>query len=330
MKKKPRVVGFAGLLIGVLLLGGPPVLSAAEIFVTIGGGDRSGVYYPSGLAIARMLNAKRHEYGIRATVEATDGATFNMNAILAGYMDFGLTQSDKLYQAFNGLVEWADKGPQQELRAVFSLHREALTLVAAVDADINAMDDLRGKTVSLGNPGSSQHWTVTESLTAFDLDPNRDFDAIEVMASDAPALLADHRIDAYFYTVGHPSETIRKALSGERQARLIPIVGPGIDQLVATHKYYIQATIPVMQLYPDAAGQADVATFGVIATLCTSARVSVDVVYDLTKEVFDNLEIFRRQHPAFYQLTRKGMLEGLTAPLHPGALRYYKEIGLID
>lgn len=314
----------------LLFSAGATTSHANEVFITIGGGDLSGVYFPTGLAIAKMLNAKRNIYGIRATVESTDGATFNMNAILAGYMDFGLTQSDKLYQAFNGLVEWADKGPQRDLRTVFSLHREALTLVAAVDAGIHAMEDLRGKTVSIGNPGPSRHWTVMEALTAFGLDPKRDFDAIEVMASDAPALLQDRRIDAYFYTVGHPSETIRKALSGQRQARLIPIAGPAIDKLVSTRKYYLKATIPVMQFYPDVAGHPDVTTFSVIATLCTSAKVSADVVYVLTKEIVGNLGVFRRQHPAFCGLTMKGMLEGLAAPLHPGALRYYREIGLIE
>lgn len=317
-------------LAGLLFSVGGASLHAEEVFVSIGGGDPSGVYFPAGLAMARMLNAKRHDYGIRATVEATDGATFNMNAILAGYMDFGMTQSDKLYQAVNGLAEWADKGPQNELRAVFSLHHEALTLVAAEDADIYRIDDLKGKTVSIGNPGSSQHWTVTEALTAFGLDANRDFNAIEVMASDAPALMQDNRIDAYFYPVGHPSETIRQALYGAREARLIPIAGPAIDQLIAANSFFSKATIPVMQLYPDAARQADVDTFGVIATLCTSARVPADWVYALTKEVVGNLESFRQQHPAFSQLRRKGMLDGLTAPLHPGALRYYKETGLID
>jgi TRAP transporter TAXI family solute receptor len=330
MKRKPTMIRIVCFLACLLFSAAAIDSNAQEVFITIGGGDRSGVYFPAGLAMAKMLNAKRDVYDIRATVESTDGATFNIDSILAGYMEFGMTQSDKLYQAFNGLAEWAEKGPQQELRAVFSLHHEALTLVAAVDAGINAMDDLKGKTVSIGNPGPSQHWTVTDALTASGLDPKRDFDAIEVAASDAPALLQDQRIDAYFYTVGHPSETIRKALLGERQARLIPIAGPAIDQLISTHKYYIKATIPVMQLYPDAADQPDVSTFGVIATLCTSAKVPADVVDTLTKEVVDNLEIFRRQHPAFYRLTRKGMLEGLTAPLHPGALRYYKETGLID
>lgn len=142
------------LLAYMVLSVGPCDLQAEEVFVTIGAGDPSGVYYPAGLAMAKMLNAKRSQYGIRATVEATSGATFNLDAILAGYMDFGLTQSDKQYEAVHGRAEWEEKGPQQELRAVFSLHLEAVTLVAALDTGIHAITDLKGKRVSTGNPGA--------------------------------------------------------------------------------------------------------------------------------------------------------------------------------
>jgi TRAP transporter TAXI family solute receptor len=307
---------------------GPSGLRADEVFITIGSGDISGVYFPVGLAMARMLNDKRSTYGIRATVEATEGATFNIKAITAGYFEFGLTQSDKQYQAVKGLAEWSESGPQGDLRSVFSLYIEAVTLVAAVDVGIRTTDDLNGKRASLGNPGSSQHRTVVNALMAVGLDPRRDFNILNVMASDAPTLLQDNRIDAYFFTVGHPSETIRRALSSERQARLIPISGPGIVQLVLDNPYFVRATIPVSQLYPNERNHPDVATFGVIATLCTSARVPSAVVYAMTKEVLDNLATFRRQHPALNRLTREEMLDGLSAPLHPGALRYFREVGL--
>lgn len=277
-----------------------------------------------------MLDVKRSAYGIRATVEATNGATFNINAISAGYMEFGLTQSDKLYQAVNGLADWKNKGPQTELRAAFSLYSEPLTLVAAVDAGIRTIGDLKGKIVSFGNPGISRHQIVIDTLRASGLNSSRDMDQFDVMASEAPALLQDNRIDAYFFTVGHPSETVKNALTGKRVTRIIPISGPAIDKLVAEKPYYIKTTIPVNQLYPGIGSQADVATFGVTAILCTSTRVSSDVVYVVTKEVLDNLEMFRRQHPAFYNITKTGMLDGLSAPLHQGALRYFKENGLID
>jgi len=308
----------------------PDDLQAEEVFITIGGGDISGVYYPTGLAIAKMINSRRPEYHIRSTVEATMGSTFNLNAIMAGYMDFGLAQSDIQYHAVKGLVNWAKKGPQKDLRTVFSMHHEPLTLVAAMDADIQGIADLRGKRVSIGIPGFTQHRIVLDALKAAGLDPKRDISPQEVFASEAPAMLQDDRIDAYFFTVGHPSQTIRMALSNERKARIIPISGPDIDRLVAEHPYYIKSVIEVQWLYPELAGQLDeVATFGVVATLCTSTRASEKVVYTLTKVVFENLDEFRRQHPALADLTKEGMLEGLTAPLHPGAVKYFKETGLL-
>lgn len=301
-----------------------------DTFVTIGGGDLSGIYFPAGLAIAKLLNEQRHDHHIRAAVEATSGATFNLNAILAGYLEFGLTQSDKQYQAINGLAEWADKGPQTRLRSVFSLHHETVTLVAAVDSGISDIADLKGKRVSTGNPGSSQHRIVMDALEAAGLDPERDILSSRVTASEAPLLLEDNRIDAYFFTVGHPSDTIRRALSGKRKARLIPITGPAIERLVTHNVSYIGTTIPVKLLYPEAGEYSDVESFGVIATLCSSSAVPDDVVYAVTRAVFENLDAFRLQHPAFYHLTRAGMLDGLSAPLHPGAVRYFKEAGLID
>lgn len=330
MKKKITGILVVWIITCLLFSVGSSNSHADEVFIKIGGGDLSGVYFPAGWAIAKMLDVKRDSYGIRATVEATSGATFNLNAIMAGYMEFGLTQSDKLYQAVNGLAEWKDRGPQAELQSVFSLYRETLTLVAAVDAGIKTIGDLKGKIVSTGNPGSSQHRIVMDALKASGLNPNRDIEQFRVIASEAPALLQDNRIDAFFFTVGHPNEIIKKALSGERKTRIIPISGPAIDKLVDEKPYYIKATILVNHLYPGVETQTDVATFGVTATLCTSTRVSSDVVYMLTKEVFINLEMFRQQHPAFYNLTPNGMLEGLSAPIHQGALMYFKETGMVN
>jgi TRAP transporter TAXI family solute receptor len=330
MKKKLIITFIACFFAGGIFSALPDDLQAEEVFFTIGGGDFSGVYFPTGLAIAKMINDRRPEYHIRATVEATMGSTYNLNAIMAGYMEFGLAQSDTQYQAVTGLVNWAKKGPQKELRSVFSIHNEPLTLVAAVDAGIQSIADLRGKRVSLGNPGFTQRRIVVDALEAAGLDPKRDIYPQTVFASEAPALLEDNRIDAYFFTVGHPSETIRMALSSERKARIVPISGPAFDKLVAGKKYYIKMPIQVQRFYPGPENQMDdVATFGVVATLCTSSRVPEEVVYVLTKVVFENLEEFRRQHPALVNLTKEGMLNGLSAPLHPGALKYYKEVGLL-
>lgn len=329
MRKISISLVFTVLWMGILLDTLPASLQAEASFVTIGSGDITGVYYPTGLILAKMINDKREEYGIRAAVESTRGSVFNVNAIMAGYLEFGLAQSDKQYQAVKGLAEWAEKGPQRELRAVFSIHRESVCLVAAVDAGITTIADLKGKRVNLGNPGSGQYRNAIDALESAGLDPTRDIIVEKVIATEAPQLLQDNRIDAFFCTVGHPSETLKEAVSGLRKVRFIPITGPGIDRLISEKPYYGKDVIPVAEFYRSSENAANVDTFGVLATLCTSTRVPDQVVYAITKETFDNFDHFRGQHPAYAGLTKAGMLEGLTAPLHPGAVKYFREAGMM-
>ena len=329
MKKRIIIPLIACFVAGLLCNASPAGLQAETLFVTIGSGDFTGVYFPTGLSIAKMINKKQKEHGIRATVESTRASVFNVNAIIAGYLEFGLVQSDKQYQAVKGLAEWAEKGPQKELRAVFSIHHESVNLVAAVDANIKTITDLKGKKVNLGNPRSGQYQNSLDALEAVGLNPERDIYPEKVVASEALTLLQDNRIDALFCTLGHPSETLQEATSGERKVRFIPITGLGIDELIANKHYYTETTIPVAQFYPNAEDPVDVRTLGVIATLCTSSKVPAHVVYTITKEVFENFEEFKRQHPALMGLRKEDMLRGLTAPLHPGAMEYFKEVGLM-
>jgi TRAP transporter TAXI family solute receptor len=301
---------------------------AKTTFVTIGTGGITGVYYPTGGAIARIVNKKKDEYGIRCTVESTGGSVFNVNAVMSGDLEFGVVQSDRQYQAINGLAEWKDKGKQEDLRAVFTIHPESITLVAAVDAGIESIQDLKGKRVNIGNPGSGQRQNSIDALSAVGIDYKTDITAESVKAAEAPGLLQDGRIDAFFYTVGHPAGNIKEATAGARKVRIVPITGPGIDKLVADNPYYAKATVPI-SFYPGAENDADVETFGVKATFVTSAKVPDNVVYAITKEVFDNFEDFKKLHPAYVVLTKQNMLEGQSAPIHPGALKYYKEAGLM-
>ncbi len=295
-------------------------------FVTIGTGGITGVYYPTGGAIAKMVNKKKKEYGLRATVESTGGSVFNVNAVMNGDLEFGVVQSDRQYQAMEGLAEWKEKGPQKDLRAVFSIHPESVTLAAAVDAGAKDIRDLKGKRVNLGNPGSGQRQNAIDAFTAVGIDPEKDIIAEGIKASEAPGILQDGRIDAFFYTVGHPSGAFKEATSGARKVRFVSITG--IDNLLKKYPYYAKSVIPIA-MYPGAQNDADVPTFGVKATLVTSAKVPDDVVYAITKEVFDNFEEFKKLHPAYSTLTKEGMLRGLSAPLHPGAMKYYKEAGLM-
>ena len=294
-------------------------------FVTIGTGGITGVYYPTGGAIAKIVNAKKDVYGIRATVESTGGSVFNVNAVMAGDLQFGVVQSDRQFQAIKGLAEWEGK-PQEDLRACFSIHPESITLVAAVDSGIQTFDDLKGKRVNIGNPGSGQRQNSIDAIMAAGMNYETDMVAEGIKAAEAPGLLQDGRIDAFFYTVGHPSGAIKEATAGARKVRFIPITQ--VDTLLAEYPYYAKAFIPV-NVYPGAENKEDVPTFGVKATFVTSAKVPEDVVYAIVKEVFDNFETFKKLHPAYAVLTKESMLEGLSAPLHPGAEKYFKEAGMM-
>ncbi|MGE4423100.1 MAG: TAXI family TRAP transporter solute-binding subunit [Pseudodesulfovibrio sp.] len=294
-------------------------------FVTIGTGGITGVYYPTGGAIANMVNLKRDKYNIRATVEATGGSVFNINAVIAGDLQFGIAQADRQFQAVHGIAEWRERGPQKTLRAVFSLHPETVTLVAGEDTGIRDIRDLKGKRVNIGNPGSGQHQNSLDALNAAGLEVG-DIQPVEVKAVEAIEMLEAGTLDAFFYTVGHPSAALLKITRGKRKVRIVPIVG--VDTLFVLHPYYVPSSIN-MHYYPGAADAGtDVESFGVKATLVTSSDVPAPVVYAVTREVFENFEAFKAQQPAFAGLTKMGMLQGLSAPIHQGAARYYREAGL--
>ena len=300
----------------------------SQAFYTIGTGGVTGVYYPTGGAIARIVNKKKDEYGMRLTVESTGGSVFNINAIMAGDLEFGVVQSDRQFQAFNGSPnsEWEGK-PQENLRALFSIHPESITLCAAVDAGINSVADLRGKRVNIGNPGSGQRQNSIDALTALGIDYEKDIQAESLKAAEAPGMLQDGRLDAFFYTVGHPSGAFKEATSGTRKVKFIEVVLP--DSFYEKFSYYAPSVVPVMGNYPGAENDSDVASFGVKATFVTSATISDDHVYGLVKEIFNDFDNFKKLHPAYAVLTKQNMLQGLSAPLHPGAEKYYKEAGLM-
>lgn len=300
-------------------------LVAKTTYISIGTGSMTGVYYPTGGAIAKTINAKRNLYKIRASVESTGGSVYNINAVLKGDLEFGISQSDRQYQAVHGIAEWEGK-PQKNLRAVCSFHAEAVTLVAADDSNIKALSDIKGKKINIGNPGSGQRQNALDIIHTAGLNESQ-FTAEGLSQGEAPKMLQDSRIDAFFFTVGHPSGSIQEATTGARKVHFVPVLN--MDKLLAKFPYYAKTEIPV-QHYPMSSDKKDVPTIGVKATLVTSANVPEAVVYAITKEIFDNLEQFKKLHPAFGSLTRQNMLEGLSAPLHDGASKYFKEAKLLE
>ena len=325
MKKLIAVATAVAAIAGASLFAGQA--SAQENrFITIGTGGVTGVYYPTGGAICRLVNKDRKEHGIRCSVESTGGSSYNINTIRAGELDLGVAQSDVQYYALHGEKAFEDVGPFPELRAVFSIHPEPFTIVARADAGIKTFDDLKGKRVNIGNPGSGSRDTMDIVMNAkgWTLD---DFAlASELKPAEQSQALCDNKIDAMLYVVGHPSGSIQEAVSS-CDSVLVEVAGAEVDKLVADNPYYRVATIPggMYRGNPD-----DVKTFGVGATFVSSTKTDADVVYHVVKAVFDNFDDFKKLHPAFGILNKEEMVkDGLSAPLHDGAVKYYKEAGLM-
>ncbi len=300
----------------------PLPATAQQKFVTIGTGGVTGVYYAVGGAICRLVNKDRVKTGIRCSVESTGGSVYNVNAIKGGELDFGMAQSDVQFQAANGAGSF--KEADKDLRAVFSVHPEPFTLLARKEANITKFSDLKGKRVNVGNPGSGTRSAMDELLAAEGMKTSDFALASELKADEHGPALCDNKIDAFYYGVGHPSANIQDPTT-TCGAKLVPLVDAAVDGLVAKHAYYAKVSIPG-GIY--AGNPNPTPTYGVLATMVTSAKVPADTVYIITKAVFENLDEFKKLHPAFANLSAPNMIkDGLSAPVHEGAIRYYKEKG---
>ena len=302
----------------------PQAASAQQRFVTIGTGGVTGVYYAAGGAICRLVNKDRKQHNIRCSVESTGGSVFNINTIRSGELDMGVAQSDWQFHATKGTSTFKDAGAFGDLRAMFSLHPEPFTILARKEANIKSFNDLKGKRFNVGNPGSGTRASLEELIGAMGW-KLADFSlAAELRADEHGAALCDNKIDAFFYGVGHPSANIQDPTT-TCGAQLVPITGPAVDKLVKANPYYASATIPG-GLYANNPNPTQ--TYGVLATFVTSSKVPADVVYNVVKAVFENFEEFKKLHPALANLDPKRMVkDGLSAPLHDGAVKYYKEKG---
>lgn len=303
---------------------GAGAASAQQQFVTIGTGGVTGVYYPAGGAICRLVNQDRRTHGIRCSAESTGGSVFNVNTIREGELDMGVVQSDVQYNAYYGEEQFEDAGPFEDLRAVFSLHPEPFTVLARPDAGITSFEDLKGKRVNVGNPGSGQRATVEILMERLGWTMDDFALASELPSREQAQALCDNRVDAILFTVGHPTGSIAEPVA-TCDAQLVNVTGEVVNTLVEETPYYFHATIPA-GMYNN---EEDVNTFGVGATFVSSTNTSADVVYVVVKAVFENFDTFKGLHPAFAVLEQETMISsGLTAPLHEGAERYYEEAGL--
>ncbi|MEM1288414.1 MAG: TAXI family TRAP transporter solute-binding subunit [Pseudomonadota bacterium] len=304
-----------------------PAALTQEQFFSIGTGGVTGVYYPTGGAICRLVNQGRLQHGIRCFVEPTDGSVDNIEALREGRFEFGVVQSDWQFHALSGSSKFSTDGPFSDLRAVFSIHPEPFTVVVRAESEVQSFEELVDKRVNIGAPGSGMRGIVQVLVNQLSMEIEDFAAAAELPPADQPQALCDGQIDAMVYTVGHPSAAVIEATT-RCDARIIDVPQGAVETLIETNNDYRAAVIPG-GMYNGT--DDDIDTFGVIATLVTTASVPDEIVYTLVQSVFDNFSSFTRLHPAFNSLTEEAMIsDALSAPLHPGAERYYRERGWVE
>jgi len=301
-----------------------PVAVAQQKFVTIGTGGVTGIYYVAGGAICRLMNKERAKHGIRCSVESTAGSVYNVNSIKAGELDFGVTQSDVMFNAVKGLAQFKEGGAHSDLRSVFSIYPEVLMLAVRKESGIKKFEDLKGKRFNVSTPGSGTRATIDMLMAGMNMKTSDFLLTSELKPDEHGAALCDNKIDAFGYVIGNPAANIQDPTT-TCGAKLVSLDGPAVDKLVKDYPYFAYATVPggVYPGNPDA-----IKTFGMMASFVSSAKVPDNVVYAMVSAVFDNFDEFKKLHPAFTNIDPKEMIKnGLSAPLHPGAVKYYKEKG---
>ncbi len=305
---------------------GSAAIAAEKKFLTIGTAGVTGIYYAVGGGICRLVNKGKKDHGIKCSVESTGGSVYNLRTIRSGELETGVVQSDWQHHAYNGTSLFKKDGPDKDIRALFSLHADAVIIAARADTGIKSLNDLKGKVVNLGNPGSGTRATADVLLDALGWTKD-DFGLVtELKSAEQSQALCDGKVDAFLMVAGNPVANVLEAAT-TCDINIIPVVGEAVDKLVDSEAYYAKTTIPG-GLYRGV--ENAVPTYGLAATFVSSSKVSDDLVYEMVKAVFENFDTFKKFHPAFANLKKEDMIsKGLSAPLHSGAIKYFKEAGLL-
>jgi len=317
---KVRKIGKTIITASVMLTGS----AFATQFITIGTGGVTGTYYPTGGAICRMMNKEKKTTGIRCSVESTGGSVYNVNTINANELDFGIAQSDTIYQAFNGEGKFKGKAITG-LRSVLAIYPELLAFVVNKKSGIKTLADIKGKKVNIDVAGSGTRMTTEIVLKAFGIKKSDLALANELKSSEGPTMLKDNKIDGYFGVFGHPTANIKDA-SNSLDIDIVAIDGKPIDDLVAKYSYYAKGVISGTFYHGV---KHDTPSIGVKAVLVTKDSIDEKIVYTLTKTILDNFDAFKKLHPAYKTITKESLLSGLAIPQHPGAIKAFKEAGLL-
>jgi len=298
----------------------------APTSVSLATGTPGGVYHPVGNAICRMFNLDAEHQAIPCVAVSSDGSVANIRRVESGDSAFGLSQTDVAYAAFHGEGPFAAAGPDPKLRMVVALYPEEFTVVARADTGIRDFEDLRAKRVGIGTSGVGYNFTHDVILGFYGWTTFDPAHVLELAPAEQNQALCNGKVDAIIFEAGHPNGLTQEATTNCR-ASLVRVAGQPIDRLLATHPYYNASIIPG-GMY--AGNPSDVPTIGTRAVLVASSNQPDDLVYAMVKAVFDNFTVFRQLHPALSTLEMREMVPSSSViPIHPGALNYYQERGLI-
>ena len=287
--------------------------------MTMGTGGTSGTYYAFGGVLGQYI---KNNAGIDVTVVSTDGSKANIESIDSGDYQLGTVQSDVMAYAWAGSRSFEANGKIDSFRVVAGLYAEAVQLVT-MNPEIKSVADLKGKSVSIGAPGSGVYFNAMDVLAAAGLTEN-DIKAQYQSFADSTDALKDGKIDAAFIVAGAPTAAITE-LCTTNSAYLVPIDGDIAAKLMADCAFYTTYVIPAGTY----AGQTeDVTTVTVKATLIVAASASEDDVYNLTKAIFDNVDAIAAENGKGKELSIENATSGMAAPFHAGAAKYFAEKGV--
>jgi TRAP transporter TAXI family solute receptor len=289
-------------------------------------GIPGGVYHPVGNAICRMFNLEGEHEAMPCVAVSSNGSVANIQRVEGGDSAFGLSQTDVALAAYHSEGPFAAAGTDPKLRTVIALYPEAFTVVARADTGIRDFQDLRGKRVGIGTSGVGYNFTRDVILGFYGSTTSGPERVLEFAPAEQNQALCSNKVDAIIFEAGHPNGLTQEATTNCR-ARLVRVAGQPIDRLLATHPYYIRSNIPG-GMY--AGNPGDVPTIGTRAVLVSSSNQTDELVYAMVKAVFDNFAVFRQLHPALSILEMRDMVPIASAiPIHPGALNYYRQVGLV-
>jgi uncharacterized protein len=334
-------VALTGMLAGALglcALGAGASATAQEMtFFRIGTGGVTGTYYPIGGLIADIISsppgARTCERGgscgvpgLVGIAQSSNGAVANVDAISSGALESGFTQSDIAHWAYTGTGIYEGKPPVKNLRAIANLYPESIHLVARKGAGISSVKDLAGKRVSLDEPGSGTLVNARVILDAFGLSED-DLQAEHIKPTVGLSKMRDNQLDAFFFVAGYPTGSVEE-LCATVGCELIPINGPEVDSLLEHYPFFARDVIPAGTY----AGVPETPTVSVGAQWVVAAEVDEDLVYGITKALWhENARILLDEgHARGHAITLETALDGVSIPLHPGAARYYREVGLLE